>query len=50
MTPSMARWAQRRIGGVEAAKAFAIQNRIDILYCALPGTRQGGHHRPDGIL
>lgn len=31
---------QRRIGDVEAAKAFAIQNRIDILYCALPGTRR----------
>jgi Undecaprenyl-phosphate glucose phosphotransferase len=30
----------RRIGGVEAAKAYAIQNRIDILYCALPGTRR----------
>jgi Undecaprenyl-phosphate glucose phosphotransferase len=31
---------ERRIGGVEAAKAYAIQNRIDILYCALPGTRR----------
>lgn len=31
---------ERRIGDVEAAKAFAIQNRIDILYCALPGTRR----------
>jgi len=31
---------QRRIGDVEAAKVFAIQNRIDILYCALPGTRR----------
>ena len=30
----------RRIGDVEAAKAFAIQNRIDIVYCALPGTRR----------
>ena len=31
---------QRRMGDVEAAKAFSIQNRIDILYCALPGTRR----------
>ncbi len=31
---------QRRVGDVEAAKSFAIQNRIDILYCALPGTRR----------
>ncbi len=28
----------RLLGGVEAAKAYAVQNRIDILYCALPGT------------
>lgn len=31
---------QRRVGDVEAVKGFAIQNRIDILYCALPGTRR----------
>ncbi|MBL7938830.1 MAG: exopolysaccharide biosynthesis polyprenyl glycosylphosphotransferase [Flavobacteriales bacterium] len=31
---------KRRVGDVEAAKVFAIQNRIDILYCALPGTRR----------
>jgi len=30
----------RRLGDVEAAKAYAVQNRIDILYCALPGTRR----------
>ena len=30
----------RRMGDVEAVKAFAIQNRIDIVYCALPGTRR----------
>jgi putative colanic acid biosysnthesis UDP-glucose lipid carrier transferase len=30
----------RRVGDVEAAKVFAIQNRIDIVYCALPGTRR----------
>ncbi len=30
----------RRIGDVEAAKVYAIQNRIDIMYCALPGTRR----------
>jgi Undecaprenyl-phosphate glucose phosphotransferase len=30
--------AERQLGGIEAAKAFAVQNRIDILYCALPGT------------
>ena len=29
-----------RLGDVEAAKAFAVQNRIDIVYCALPGTRR----------
>lgn len=28
--------ASRQLGGIEAAKAFAVQNRIDILYCALP--------------
>ncbi len=31
---------KRQIGDVEAAKAYAIQNRIDIVYCALPGTRR----------
>jgi Undecaprenyl-phosphate glucose phosphotransferase len=30
----------KRLGDVEAAKAFAVQNRIDIVYCALPGTRR----------
>lgn len=30
----------QRLGDVEAAKVFAIQNRIDIVYCALPGTRR----------
>lgn len=29
-----------RMGGVADAKAFSIQNRIDIIYCALPGTRR----------
>ncbi|HRN36827.1 MAG TPA: exopolysaccharide biosynthesis polyprenyl glycosylphosphotransferase [Flavobacteriales bacterium] len=28
----------RQLGNIEAAKAYAIQNRIDILYCALPGS------------
>ncbi len=28
--------APHQLGGIEAAKAFAVQNRIDILYCALP--------------
>jgi Undecaprenyl-phosphate glucose phosphotransferase len=32
--------ASRQLGGIEAAKAFAVQNRIDIVYCALPGTRR----------
>ncbi len=32
--------APRRVGDLEAAKAFALQNRIDIMYCALPGTRR----------
>lgn len=31
---------ERRLGDVEAAKAYAVQNRIDILYCALPGTQR----------
>jgi putative colanic acid biosysnthesis UDP-glucose lipid carrier transferase len=30
----------RQIGDVEASKSYAIQNRIDIVYCALPGTRR----------
>lgn len=30
--------AARQLGGIEAAKAFAVQNRIDILYCALPAS------------
>jgi len=30
----------QRIGDIEAAKVFAIQNRIDIVYCALPGTHK----------
>ncbi|HMN04377.1 MAG TPA: exopolysaccharide biosynthesis polyprenyl glycosylphosphotransferase [Flavobacteriales bacterium] len=29
---------EHQLGGIEAAKAYAVQNRIDILYCALPGT------------
>jgi putative colanic acid biosynthesis UDP-glucose lipid carrier transferase len=40
MSRSTACWQARRIGDVESAKAFAIQNKIDILYCALPGTRR----------
>ena len=32
--------AVHRVGDVEAAKLFALQNRIDIVYCALPGTRR----------
>lgn len=31
---------ERRLGDVEAAKSYALKNRIDILYCALPGTRR----------
>lgn len=30
----------RLIGGVAAVKAYALQQRIDIVYCALPGTRK----------
>ncbi len=30
----------RRLGGIAAAKAFVVANRIDILYCALPGTKR----------
>lgn len=29
---------EHQLGGIEAAKAFAVQNRIDILYCALPAS------------
>jgi Undecaprenyl-phosphate glucose phosphotransferase len=39
-TPIEGRLGARQLGDVEAAKAFAIQNRIDIVYCALPGTRR----------
>jgi Undecaprenyl-phosphate glucose phosphotransferase len=31
---------EQRMGGVADVKAFALQNRIDIIYCALPGTRR----------
>ncbi len=31
---------KRLMGDIEAAKSYAIQNRIDIVYCALPGTRR----------
>lgn len=30
--------AAHQLGGIEAAKVFALQNRIDILYCALPAS------------
>lgn len=30
----------QRIGDIETAKSFAVQNRIDIVYCALPGTKK----------
>jgi putative colanic acid biosynthesis UDP-glucose lipid carrier transferase len=30
----------RRTGGVAEAKKFILRNRIDIVYCALPGTRR----------
>lgn len=39
-TPITGVLAGQRLGDVEAAKAFAVQNRIDIVYCALPGTRK----------
>ncbi|MBK6342364.1 MAG: exopolysaccharide biosynthesis polyprenyl glycosylphosphotransferase [Flavobacteriales bacterium] len=32
--------AQHRVGDVAALKAFSVQNRIDIVYCALPGSRK----------
>lgn len=32
--------APHRVGDLAALKAFAVQNRIDIVYCALPGTRK----------
>lgn len=32
--------AGQKLGNVEAAKLFALQNRIDIVYCALPGSRK----------
>ena len=39
-TPVNGALGTRLAGDVEAAKAYAIQNRIDIVYCALPGTRR----------
>lgn len=39
-TPLTGVLGERQIGDIEAAKAYAIQNRIDIVYCALPGTRR----------
>jgi putative colanic acid biosynthesis UDP-glucose lipid carrier transferase len=30
--------SSRQLGSIDAAKAFATQNRIDILYCALPSS------------
>ncbi|HMZ48926.1 MAG TPA: hypothetical protein PLP28_08110, partial [Flavobacteriales bacterium] len=30
----------QRLGDLEAAKIFAVQNRIDIVYCALPGSQK----------
>ena len=32
--------AKHYMGEVEAVKSYAVQNRIDIIYCALPGTRK----------
>lgn len=32
--------AKQRVGDVEAVRAFVVQNKIDILYCAMPGTRK----------
>jgi putative colanic acid biosysnthesis UDP-glucose lipid carrier transferase len=32
--------AQHRVGDVAALKAYSVQNRIDIVYCALPGSRK----------
>jgi Undecaprenyl-phosphate glucose phosphotransferase len=39
-TPIDGPLGDRLIGGVPAVKAFALQQRIDIVYCALPGTRK----------
>jgi putative colanic acid biosynthesis UDP-glucose lipid carrier transferase len=39
-TPVEGPLGRHLMGDVEAAKAFAVQNRIDIVYCALPGTRR----------
>jgi len=30
----------RRLGGMEEIKKYVLNNRIDIMYCALPGTRR----------
>lgn len=38
--PVNGRMGEYRMGPVEAAKLFALQNRIDIVYCALPGTER----------
>ncbi|MBK7385026.1 MAG: hypothetical protein IPI81_17075 [Flavobacteriales bacterium] len=39
----------RRVGDVESMKAYASRTWIDIVYCALPGTRKQDDG-PDGIL
>ena len=38
--PIEGKLGSRLIGDVESAKAYTLQNKIDIVYCALPGTRR----------
>jgi putative colanic acid biosynthesis UDP-glucose lipid carrier transferase len=38
--PVIGALAKHHMGEVEAVKAYAVQNRIDIIYCALPGSRK----------
>ncbi|MBK8580897.1 MAG: sugar transferase [Flavobacteriales bacterium] len=42
--------SSRQLGSIDAAKAFATQNRIDILYCALPSSYREEIDGFDGIL
>ncbi len=39
-TPLNGTLEPHRVGSIEAVRAFVLQNRIDIVYCSLPGTRR----------
>ena len=39
-TPIQGPIGEHRLGSVDAVREFVVHNRIDIIYCALPGTRR----------